>query len=98
MPARIERVTLRLRVQPGAATTGFAGDYGDRVKLKVSAPPAGGAANEAVLRFLAEVCGVPRSRVQLIAGAASRNKTVRIVSPCKIPRELASRIASGSEA
>lgn len=98
MRPREDGITLRLRVQPGAATTGFAGAYGDRVKLKVRSPPAGGAANEAVLRFLADVCGVPRSRVRLVAGVASRNKTVRIVSPCKIPRELASCIASGSDA
>jgi uncharacterized protein (TIGR00251 family) len=69
---------LSLRVQPGAKKTAFAGYHGDAVKVRLAAPPVDGKANAALCAFLAEVCGVPKSAVNLLAGAASRNKRVSI--------------------
>ena len=69
---------LNLHIQPGARKTGFAGLHGDALKIRLAAPPADGRANAALLAFLAEELGVPRSRVELVSGAASRSKLLRI--------------------
>jgi len=71
-------IRLRLHIQPRAATTELAGVHGDALKVRVAAPPVDGAANEALVRFLAEQLGVPRSAVRVESGAASRAKVVAV--------------------
>ncbi|MBI1907007.1 MAG: YggU family protein [Rhodocyclales bacterium] len=72
-------LVLSVHVQPGAKQTGFAGRYGDALKLRLAAPPVDGKANAALCRFLAEYCGVAKSSVTLVSGQSSRAKRVRIV-------------------
>lgn len=86
-------LVCRLRVQARASASEFAGLFGDRLKVRIKAPPVDGAANDALLRFLAKAFAVPRSGVELLSGAGTRDKTVRIVSPRKIPDEIASHVA-----
>ncbi len=69
---------LEVHVQPGAKTTEAVGLHGDRLKVRLAAPPVDGKANEALLTFVAESLGVPRSRVSLLRGQTSRQKTVAI--------------------
>ena len=69
---------LKIHVVPGASRTAAAGLHGDRLKVKVAAPPEKGRANEALLDFLARSLKVPRQAVHLTAGAASRAKTVAV--------------------
>lgn len=71
-------VRLTLHVQPRASRTEIAGLHGDALKLRLAAPPVDGAANEALIRFLAERLGVPRSAVTLVSGATSRRKVVEV--------------------
>jgi uncharacterized protein (TIGR00251 family) len=71
-------VRLRVHVQPRASRTELAGQHGDALKVRVAAPPVDGAANEALVRFLAERLGVSRGAVTVEAGGASRGKVVRI--------------------
>lgn len=71
-------VRIRLHVQPRAARTELAGRFGDAIKVRLSSPPVDGAANEALVGFLADRLGVPRGNVELVAGHASRRKTVRV--------------------
>jgi uncharacterized protein len=79
-PLRRDRADwlLEVRVQPRASRTGFAGAHGARLRIRLQAPPVDGKANEALLAFLAGVCGLPRNRVTLERGAASRDKCVRL--------------------
>jgi uncharacterized protein (TIGR00251 family) len=65
-------------VQPRAARTAVAGVHGNALKVKVAAPPVDGKANDALREFVANSLGLPRSRVELIAGAGSRHKRLRI--------------------
>jgi uncharacterized protein YggU (UPF0235/DUF167 family) len=51
---------------------------GDAWKLDLAAPPVDGKANEECVRYLAELAGVPRSRVKVVTGAGSRVKVVEI--------------------
>jgi uncharacterized protein YggU (UPF0235/DUF167 family) len=55
-----------------------AGRFGEAWKLDLAAPPVEGKANDECVRFLAELAGVPRSRVRIITGATSRNKLIDI--------------------
>jgi uncharacterized protein (TIGR00251 family) len=48
------------------------------VRIRLNAPPAEGRANEALLKFLAKVLGVSRTKVVLVSGEKGRNKIVRI--------------------
>jgi uncharacterized protein len=70
------RSSLRLRVAPGTTHPGIVGRYGDGWKVRVTAPPEGGEANDAVLRLLAETLDVPRADLELAAGWTSRDKMV----------------------
>jgi uncharacterized protein (TIGR00251 family) len=67
-----------VHVQPRARRTEVAGLHGDAVKLRLAAPPVYGAANEELVRFVAERLGVARSAVRVAAGATSRRKTVEV--------------------
>ena len=70
---------LAVWVQPRASKTEVAGRHGDAIKIRIAAPPVDGAANEELIRFLAERLCVPRRAIQLKAGATGRRKTVEIV-------------------
>jgi len=73
-----EGVTLAVRAQPGAKKTAIAGVYGEgaeaQLKIAVHAPPVEGRANQALLEFLAETFGIPRSSVELRSGDTNRIK------------------------
>ena len=69
---------LTLHIQPGAKTTEFVGEHGDALKVRLAAPPVDGKANAALLAFLAERLGLPRSAVTLKSGQTSRRKVVRV--------------------
>jgi len=86
-------VRLTLHVQPRASRTELAGLHGDALKLRIAAPPVDGAANDAVIRFLAGLLGVPRTAVTLVAGAESRRKVVEVTGVGAA--EAAGRLALG---
>jgi len=71
-------VRLTLHVLPRARVTELAGLHGDAVKLRVAAPPADGAANAEIIRFLAERVGFPRSQVRTVSGETSRRKVIEV--------------------
>jgi uncharacterized protein (TIGR00251 family) len=82
---------LELRVQPRAATEGFAGQFGDRLRVRLRAPPVDGRANEALVGFLAQALGVPKSSVRIERGLTGRDKRVRIRRPASpLPAALLS--------
>ena len=82
-------LTLELQVQPGAARDEIVGAHGDRLKVRISAPPVDGRANLHLIEYLAEAFDVPRSRVTLLRGATGRAKTVRIEAPARLPAVVA---------
>jgi uncharacterized protein len=69
---------LAVRVQPGAARTEVAGEYGDRLRIRLQAPPVDGKANAALVIFVAGELGVPRAAVSVVRGHTSRSKVLRI--------------------
>lgn len=71
---------LRVRVQPGAARDEVLGWREDALRVRVAAPPHDGRANQAVTRLLAAALGVAPSAVELVRGAAARDKLFRVRS------------------
>ena len=71
-------VRLRLRIQPRASREEIAGVAGDMIRIRLTAPPVDGTANEALVRFLAVRLQVPRSAVELVSGHTGRTKLVAV--------------------
>jgi uncharacterized protein (TIGR00251 family) len=71
-------VVFRIRVVPRASKCEAAGFQGDALKLRITAPPVEGKANEALIALLAELLGVKKGQVAIVAGHASRTKTVAV--------------------
>lgn len=69
---------LNVRLQPRASRNAVVGFVGDVLRVRVTAPPVGGEANEALVTLLAGKLRIGRGRVTLMKGHRSRNKTVRI--------------------
>jgi len=69
---------LSVRVQPGASRTEVVGEYGDQLRIRLQAPPVDGKANAALVGFVADQLGLPRSAVSVVRGQSSRSKVLRI--------------------
>lgn len=67
---------LSITVIPRASRSSLEQSADAALRVRIAAPPVDGAANAALLRFLADVLNVPRSRLQIIAGASGRYKRV----------------------
>jgi uncharacterized protein (TIGR00251 family) len=69
---------ITVKVHPRARRSGLAGRLGEAYKLDLASPPVEGKASEECVRFFAELAGVPRTRVRIVLGHASRTKVVEI--------------------
>jgi uncharacterized protein (TIGR00251 family) len=74
----VSAARIVVHVVPRAKTTELAGMHGDAVRIRVAAPPADGAANAALVRFIADRLGIPVARVRIISGATARRKTLEV--------------------
>jgi uncharacterized protein len=79
-------VRFSVRVQPRASANQVAGTYGAALKVRLTAPPVDGAANDALLAFLARTLGVGKRSVRIVSGESSRSKIVEVdgVTPERI--------------
>lgn len=83
---------VRLRVSPGAGRAAIVGRHGDGWKVRVTAAPEHGRANDAVLRLLADALSLPRESLTLVSGHSARDKIVELtgLGPGLIERRLSS--------
>ncbi len=81
-------LVLRLHVQPRASRDEFCGLHGDSLKVRITAPPADGKANQHLRKYLAKLFRVPASQVNLLRGASSRSKQFTIENPLQLPAEI----------
>lgn len=81
-------VRLRLRVQPRASREELAGLADGAIRVRLTAPPVDGAANAALVGFLARRLKVPRSAIDLVTGSTGRAKLVEVTG---ISAEAAAR-------
>lgn len=102
MPAGRAPETLRIdvTVQSRSSRRGIQGYADGRLRVRTTAPPVGGKANEDVRKLLAAAYGVPRSQVRLVRGAGARRKTFEIDDPARLPDfpSLDNRGAAGRDA
>lgn len=73
-----ETITINVYVQPGAKQTQIAGVHGDAIKIRLASVPIEGRANEALLKYVAQLFDVPQRQVALKRGHKSRHKTIVI--------------------
>jgi uncharacterized protein YggU (UPF0235/DUF167 family) len=69
---------ITVKAHPRARRSAISGRFGEAWKLDLAAPPVDGKANDECVRYFAELAGVPRSRVRVLAGATGRLKVVDI--------------------
>jgi len=69
-------IVLKVRIQPRASKDEIVGLYGDALKIRIAAPPVDAAANESLIKLLSKTLDIPKSRINLIKGQTSRNKSL----------------------
>ena len=76
--SNMKETLIKVYLQPRSSRNEIIGPYRDGIKVKVTAPPAEGKANEALLRLLAKELDVAPSCIEIVKGYHSREKTLRI--------------------
>ncbi|WP_456433425.1 DUF167 domain-containing protein [Nitratifractor sp.] len=72
-----ERVSLRIKAQPGASRSEFAGIYGEEaLKVRIAAAAVEGAANKELVKFLSKAFKVPKSEIRFKSGETAKIKVV----------------------
>ena len=74
----MEDIILKVYLQPKSSKNEVVGPYKDGIKVKVTAPPIEGKANEALIRFLAKEFGISSSSIEIFKGLHAREKTLKI--------------------
>ena len=76
---------LHLYLQPNAKKDELVGEYGDNLKIRITALPIDNKANKHLLKFLAKTFAIPNSHVKLMKDKNQRAKRVKILNPTKLP-------------
>ncbi len=71
-------VVIEVMVQPRASRDQIVGLHGDAIKIRLTAPPAEGKANAALIAFLSKKLGVPKSSITILRGKAGRRKSITV--------------------
>jgi uncharacterized protein (TIGR00251 family) len=80
-----------VRIVPRAKKNEISGRQGDAVKIRLTAPPVEGAANEALADFLAELFDVRKQQIEILTGHASRDKIVCVIG--LMPQQVEERLS-----
>jgi uncharacterized protein len=71
-------IVIEVKVEPRSSKKGISGLLGEVVKVKLTAPPVDGAANEQLIEILSEATGIKKSAIRIIRGASAKRKTIEI--------------------
>lgn len=82
---------VAVHAQPGAKRSEISGLHGERLKVRIAAPPLEGRANEALIELLAQRLGLPRSKLRVSKGLQGRTKLVEIADSDIDPNRLLER-------
>jgi uncharacterized protein (TIGR00251 family) len=86
--ASARRLSITLHIQPGAKKSEIVGLHGDALKVRIAAPAVDNKANAALIEFLRETLGVPRSAVTIRHGATGRRKIVEVAGGAELVAKL----------
>lgn len=81
-------MVLFCHLQPKASKDEFAGLHGERLKIRITAPPIDGKANRHLTKFLAKQFGVGQRQIIISSGETGRKKTIQITNPTSFPDSL----------
>jgi len=87
-------ITFSIRIQPRASKNELLRMEDGALKIRLTAPPVYGAANEALVKFLADQFEIRRSQVEIVSGHTSRDKIVRIEG---VHNKEAERLLNGNQ-
>lgn len=71
-------VSIDVRIQPNSSKNQIVGLHGERLKVKIQSPPVDGKANECLIEYFSDILNTAKSRVHLVRGETSREKTLFI--------------------
>ena len=77
---KADGLIIELIVQPKSSSDKIIGEHNGALKIAVTTAPEHGKANEAVIKLISKILGVPKSRITIISGKTSRNKLLKINS------------------
>lgn len=83
------KLLLHCLLQPRASKNEIVGIQGDRLKIRITAPPVDGKANQHLVALLSKWFGAPKSAITIVRGETGRQKTVSIESPTRLPEAAA---------
>jgi uncharacterized protein len=72
-------LTFAVRIVPRASRSEIVGEHDGALRIRIAAPPVDGAANRELIRTLAKMFKLPQNAVEIVSGANSKNKTVRVL-------------------
>lgn len=104
MPLAVTATTrgsrFQVYVQPRASRAEITGLHGDALRVRLTAPPVEGRANEALVALLAGFLGLPKSRLSIVSGATSRTKSVEVegMSPQEVVARFQTVVPEGGQA
>ena len=82
-----EDLILHCQLQPKASGDDIVGVHGDRLKIRITAPPVDGKANEYLIKWLSKQFRVPKGNIKILQGELGRHKTLGIHAPRHLPEE-----------
>jgi uncharacterized protein (TIGR00251 family) len=71
-------IRIEVKVEPRSSRKGLSGTMGNIVKIKLTAPPVGGAANKQLIEVISEATGIKKSSISIVKGLSSKRKIVEI--------------------
>ncbi len=74
-----DQFIIKIKVEPRSAQPGFAGAYGDSLKVKLSSPPVEGRANKELIEILSREFRISKSNIEILSGQNSKIKTVKLI-------------------
>jgi len=86
----MKNTIVKIYLQPKSSKNEIVGPYRDGIKVKVTAPPVEGKANDALIRFLSKELGISPFSIEIVKGHHSREKTLKISG--NLDQELVEKI------
>jgi uncharacterized protein (TIGR00251 family) len=75
-------------MQPKAASNEIVGVHDNRLKIRITAPPVDGKANDHIIKWFSKLFKVPKGEIEILQGELSRQKTFRIRAPKALPADI----------
>jgi uncharacterized protein (TIGR00251 family) len=76
--SQVRGLTFAVRIVPRASRSEIVGEHNGALRIRIAAPPVAGAANRELVRTLAKIFKLPQNAVEIVSGAHSKNKMVRV--------------------